>query len=171
MSDEREKSYQSGIEAGIAMWGRVCGSQGNCSTCPIGALRGANVTCQDFAKNFPAKMVSILTEMDEKQISYYQEYCMRFPECNIPINELAQMVCRKVVFEGYVFCDKCSGDNQNVSECIACWNEKYNGDITVKLQSEFNGENYNPSSEDGNSGLIFGGTSSDGDEGEKPAFL
>lgn len=123
MSDT--KSYKQGLVDGVALWGRVCGKQGNCEVCPIGSVRGANVTCQDFATQFPAKMVSILTEMDNSEITYFEEYTIRFPECNLPIETLANCACRKAVFEGDL---SCTADSEE--QCIACWNEIYTGDVT-----------------------------------------
>jgi hypothetical protein len=117
--------------------------QGACESCPVGAMRGANVTCQDFARQFPEKMVSLLQEMDKKGSTFYEEYCTRFPECNIPIEDLAHVACRKVLFEGFIFCEK----TDDMSACIACWNEKYKGDITVTDMDEYNGENYTMSVE------------------------
>lgn len=116
------KSYNQGMVDGIELWGTVCGKQSNCEQCPIGSIRGTNVTCQDFAKQFPAKMLSILKEMNEGQITYFEEYCTRFPECNMEIESLSQCACRKAIFEGYIGCE--GGD------CVACWNENYVGDVT-----------------------------------------
>lgn len=121
------KSYNQGMIDSIELWGKVCGKQGNCSECPIGSIRGTNVTCQDFAKQFPAKMLSILKEMDKGEISYYEEYCTRFPECNLTVEELAALTCRKAIFEGYLMCDK--ADDQ--SACEACWKEPYSSDVTM----------------------------------------
>jgi hypothetical protein len=128
MSSE-SKSHQQGMIDGIEMWGRVCGSQGNCETCPIGSIRGANVTCQDFARQFPAKMLSILKEMDQGEINYYEEYCIRFPECTLPVEALAACTCRKAVFEGYLDCEEVP-DGEDFSACVECWKQKYNGDVT-----------------------------------------
>jgi hypothetical protein len=121
-------SHQQGMIDAIKLWGTVCGQQGNCETCPIGSLRGANVTCQDFAKQFPAKMLSILKEMNEGEINYYQEYCTRFPECNLPVEVLAECACRKAIFEGY--CD-CEG-----GDCKACWEETYIADVTEVSEAQ-----------------------------------
>lgn len=121
-----EKTYQQGVIDGIALWGRACGSQGNCDICPIGSIRGAGVTCQDFAKQFPAKMTSILKEMDEGQVTYYEEFCLRFPSCQMEVEALALTTCRKTVFEGKVDCDK-MGDE---GVCRSCWLEPYISDVT-----------------------------------------
>lgn len=139
MSEQREKSYQSGVIDGVQLWGRVCGRKGACESCLVSAMRGANVTCQDFAKQFPEKMVSLLQEMDKKGTTFYEEYCTRFPECNIPIEDLAKMTCRKMIFEGYIYCKKEGAD------CVKCWNEPYTGDITVTDVDEYNGANYDNS--------------------------
>ncbi len=120
-------SYLKGMTDGLQLWGTVCGRQGNCEVCPIGSLRGANVSCQDFARQFPEKMLSILKEMNEGNISFYEEYCMRFPECNLSIEDIAVCACRKAIFEGYVGCENANGQD----ECVRCWNEKYEGDVTM----------------------------------------
>lgn len=127
------KSYNQGMIDGISLWGRTCGKEGNCDMCPIGSIRGANVTCQDFARQFPAKMLSILKEMDEGEISYYDEYCTRFPECNLPIDVLALCTCRKAVFEGYLGCDvgeTILDEDERNETCVNCWAEKFVADVT-----------------------------------------
>lgn len=121
-----EKTYQQGVIDGIALWGRTCGSQGNCDVCPIGSIRGTGVTCQDFAKQFPAKMASILKEMDEGQLTYYEEFCMRFPSCQLTVDTLALTTCRKTAFEGKVDCDKMDVEGA----CRACWMEQYVADVS-----------------------------------------
>lgn len=125
MSDS--KSYKQGMIDGIELWGTVCGKQGNCDTCPIGSIRGTNVTCQDFARQFPAKMLSILSEMNEGELTYYEEYCTRFPECNLTVEELAACTCRKAVFEGYLMCESA----EDSSACESCWKEVYTSDVTM----------------------------------------
>lgn len=115
-------SYNQGEVDAIKLWGEVCGSQANCEQCPIGSIRGTNVTCQDFARQFPAKMLSLLKEMNNEDLTYFKEYCMRFPECNMSVEDLSMCACRKVIFEGYT---DCSG-----GDCVNCWKEKYTGDIT-----------------------------------------
>ena len=99
---DNNKSHQQGMIDGIELWGTVCGKQGNCEGCPIGSIRGTNVTCQDFARQFPAKMLSILKEMNEGQLTYYEEYCMRFPECNLDLETLAAGTCRKMILKDIV---------------------------------------------------------------------
>lgn len=121
-------SHEQGMVDGIKLWGEVCGSQGNCDECPIGSIKGVNVTCQDFARQFPAKMLSILKEMSDEDYTYYKEYCTRFPECNMPVEVLADCVCRKAVFEGFTACE--SGD------CVECWKEKYAGDVTEDVEDD-----------------------------------
>ena len=131
--DNSGKTHQQGMIDGLELWGRVCG-RGVCEECPIGSIRGTNVTCQDFARQFPAKMLSILKEIDEGELTYYEEYCTRFPESNLPIEALAACTCRKVVFEGYLDCDKVNDEaietGDNVEICTECWKEKYVSDVT-----------------------------------------
>lgn len=129
------KSYNQGMIDGIKLWGETCGRQGTCENCPIGSIRGTNVTCQDFAKQFPAKMLSILKEMKEGTLTYYEEYCTRFPECNLTVEELAACTCRKAVFEGYLGCEK--ADDQ--SACEMCWKETYSSDVTVVDDEDVSG--------------------------------
>lgn len=124
---EDSKSYNQGMIDGIKLWGEVCGKEGNCEGCPIGSIRGTNVTCQDFARQFPAKMLSILKEMNEGQLTYYEEYCTRFPECNLSVEELASCTCRKAVFEGFLGCE--DADDRTV--CENCWKEVYSSDVTM----------------------------------------
>lgn len=120
------KSHQQGMIDGIELWGKTCGRQGTCENCPIGSIRGTNVSCQDFASKFPAKMLSILKEMNEGELSFYEEYCIRFPNCNLDLETLAACTCRKAVFEGYLDCEKAS----DTAACEACWREKYVADVT-----------------------------------------
>ena len=127
-----EKTYQQGVIDGIALWGRTCGAQGNCEMCPIGSIRGTGVTCQDFARQFPSKMASILKEMDEDEISFYSEFCMRFPSCQLSVEQLALTACRKTVFEGKLDCEKI-GDE---AACRACWLETYITDVTEDEEDE-----------------------------------
>lgn len=126
-----QKSYQQGQIDGLKLWGEVCGRQGNCDMCPIGQIRGANVTCQDFARQFPAKMLSILTEMRDGMITFYEEYCTRFPECNLDVETLAECACRKAVFEGDLTCQESEHSN-----CVNCWKAKYTGDVTAEVSAE-----------------------------------
>lgn len=120
------KTYKQGVIDGIALWGRTCGKQSNCDGCPIGSIRGTNVTCQDFARQFPSKMASILQEMDEDQLTYFEEFCIRFPSCQLDVETLSLAVCRKVAFEGKTDCVRIDEEGA----CQACWLERYISDIT-----------------------------------------
>lgn len=119
----QEASYERGLQDGVALWGAVCGSQANCKVCPIGVVRGAGVTCQDFAMHFPQKFISILKDMNQQDYTYFDEYCSRFPESNLNVDDLMQVACRKAIFEGYL---ECKGGN-----CKDCWLETYTDDVTV----------------------------------------
>lgn len=116
-------SYQQGRIDGIKLWGEACAKEGSCERCPIGIIRGTGITCQEFARKYPAKMISLLQEMNNNRISFYEEFCIRFPNSNITVEELADCACRKVVFEGYLSCK--GGD------CVECWQEDFTGDITI----------------------------------------
>lgn len=125
------QSYNKGLSDGIKLWGEACGKQSSCATCPIGSIRGTNVTCQDFARQFPEKMLSILKEMNEGEISYFEEYCIRFPHSDLDVETLSKVTCRKAAFEGYLGCE-CTSDD----DCIRCWKETYTDDVTVPQEEE-----------------------------------
>lgn len=137
MGNENNSKIQNMKDA-LALWGRVCGRQGACDICPIGAIRGTNVTCQEFAQQFPEKFLSLLQEMDSDpdKYTYYNEYCVRFPECNQPVETVAQMVCRLAVFEGSLNCPY--GEN---GSCVECWLKPYKGDISGDITTEVNSNN------------------------------
>lgn len=116
------KSYNQGVQDGIALYGKVCSSQSSCSDCMIGQLRGESLTCQDFMKQFPGKMVSLLTEMDSKDYTFYNEYITRFPNCGLTVDDLSDIVCRKAIFEGFVNCE--------CGDCKSCWLQTYTDDVT-----------------------------------------
>ena len=120
---EPEASYLQGMADGLSLWGDVCGRQANCESCPMNVVRrGANLTCQQLAARYPQKMLSILLEFYKKPYTYFDEYCTRFPECNLDVDDLQKVLCRKAVFEGYCACE--GGD------CTKCWLEEYTGDVT-----------------------------------------
>lgn len=125
-----DKTYTQGQIDALSTWGRACGKQGNCNDCPVGTIRGANVTCQDFARQFPAKFLSMLTEMDQETISYYNEFCTRFPYAAMDLDVLSACMCRKAVFEGYLKCDKADVEG----ECEKCWSEPYTADVTMSVE-------------------------------------
>lgn len=122
MSDER--SYEQGVTDGIQLWGDACGKQSSCTDCPLIAIKGANMSCQEFARQFPAKMKNLLREIKDKSDTYYGQFCSRFENNTMTVEELAEVSCRKVVFEGYMGCDK------EGQACVDCWLEHYEGDVT-----------------------------------------
>ena len=71
----------------------------------------------------------------EGELTYYEEYCTRFPECNLPVEVLSLALCRKAVFEGYVECPH-TDDEQ---ACLNCWKEVYSGDVTEVQEEEDTG--------------------------------
>lgn len=116
----------------VQLWGQVCGGTGACDDCVLGAIgQASGVTCQEFAVKHPDKFLAILREKADEPITYYNEYCMRFPHSNLSIEGVADCVCRKAVFEGYLGCE--GGD------CVACWNTIYTQDIT---ESDEYGEDF-----------------------------
>ena len=116
------KSYRQGMIDAIEMWGTICGNNANCENCLIGAACETGITCQEFARRHPSKMISILEEMKKGETTYYNEYSIRFPNSKLSVEELSDCCCRKAVFEGYT---ECEGGN-----CVECWNDIYSGDVT-----------------------------------------
>ena len=117
------KTYEQGKQDGLELYGRVCCKHSSCQDCMIGALRGDEITCQEFMSKFPSKMVSLLTEMDSQEYTYYDEFVTRFPNCGMTVDELSKISCRKAIYEGYVDCDD--------TECKECWLQPFEGDVTV----------------------------------------
>lgn len=120
------ETYNQGQVDAIEMWGRVCGSKSDCDDCAIKVLRGEELSCQEFASQFPKKFLSLLSEMYNDRYTYYDEYITRFPACNMSIEDLSKCACRKALFEGYTDCDK--------TNCTECWNEEYTGDVTEETE-------------------------------------
>ena len=118
---------ESGEIAAVQLWGRVCGRQGGCDVCPISVIRGANVTCPEFAEKFPEKFLSVLKEIDadEGTYTYYSEFCLRFPQCRHSVENLAKLACRRAIFQGEVECPYAG----NMEKCVDCWKKPYEGDI------------------------------------------
>ena len=118
-----EKSYEQGKQDGLALYGRVCSQYSNCDGCMVEQLKGDSISCQEFMARFPQKMVSLLTDMSNKEYTFYNEFVTRFPNCNLSLDDISDTLCRKLVFEGYVACE--GGD------CRKCWSEGYVADITM----------------------------------------
>lgn len=118
-----EKNNNEAMAEALKLWGTVCGSKGSCDTCAVVAFLDAGMTCMDFAKAYPKKFLSILKE-HEGDHNYYNEFCIRFPKCDLTEAECATLFCRKAMFQGYLDCEKSDDD------CLACWQEKYAGDVT-----------------------------------------
>ena len=127
MSDG-SKSYEQGVQDGVKLWGEACGKQANCDSCPIGMLKGANITCQEFAQKFSPKMTSMLKEMRDGDYTYFDEYVTRFPETKDNVEDVSGYICRKYVFEGEVDCPY----SDDAERCKACWLEQYEGDIQAE---------------------------------------
>lgn len=123
---EPEATYTEGLLDGIRLMGSVCGRQGSCEDCPISVIKSTNMTCQQFAADYPQKMLSILMEMNNKDYTYFEEYCNRFPQCNLTVDIVSKISCRKAIFEGYCGCDGEEGGH----DCKDCWLEQYRGDVT-----------------------------------------
>ena len=108
----------------LKTYGEVCSIR-DCSTCLIGAERG-DLSCPEFLSKFPDRASVLINQMANQKATYYNEFCKRFPKCNIGVEVLAECICRKAAFEGYLDCQ--DGD------CVACWKEEFAGDVTVHTQ-------------------------------------
>lgn len=124
-------AYYAGFVDAFKRWGSACSKQANCEECPIGIVKAGGITCSEFAKQFPEKFASLITEMDtDAPISFFEEFCMRFPNCNINVDGVSQLACRKAIYEGYLECDKPR------EMCIDCWLEPFYGDVTEQGGTE-----------------------------------
>ena len=111
------ETYEQGVVDGLRLYGDACARQGDCASCPIGALADAGVSCRDLLRQSPEKVAGLLNEMVGHELTFYEEYCLRFPETGMSVEELGEFVCRRVVFEGVASCQ--GGD------CKACWSKPY----------------------------------------------
>lgn len=118
-----KKTYTEGMEDAVKIWGTVCEGR-DCHECAVGVVKGDDITCQEFAKKFPKKFVSLLLDQQKQGISYVNEFNIRFPNNPMSAEDLAEMgICRRAIFEGYLDCPKPS------SECVQCWNKLFVEDV------------------------------------------
>ena len=130
MSESKVKStqYQQGYADALKKWGFICVSHGkNCASCPLFDNLEMNQRCYELAFFNPAKFAAILQRLDGTS-TYFSEYCLRFPQCPATVDVLAQMYCRKHMFEGYSGCQEC---DKTPETCIKCWLEPYTEDKTI----------------------------------------
>lgn len=120
---DNSKTYNEGLKDGLALYGRVCATEGNCQTCAIGIIKGDDITCAEFLKQFPNKALSILRDKDEKGYSYMDEFFVRNPECALSREEVADSFCCEEMFniQGNT-CPMTKGANgEEVPDCSKCW--------------------------------------------------
>lgn len=121
MSDEG-RTYEKGMVDAVKIWAETCGGM-SCEECSIGIVRGADVTCQEFAKKFPEKFITLLREQHEGGNTFAQEFALRFPESGLTAEELVSVgMCRKLIFNGDATCEEPS------TKCEACWKSIYGAD-------------------------------------------
>lgn len=128
------------------MWGTICGSR-NCEDCSVYIIKGADVDCQEFARQFPKKFVSLITDEYEGGITYAQEYVLRFPACKLAAEDFVAMgMCRRAVFESYLDCDALgSGDDER---CRKCWEERYIADREEDVINDEDSSGFDSDDED-----------------------
>lgn len=116
-------TYTNGLIEGVRLLGGVCSRYGDCDLCPVGKVRGTGMTCHQFAMSQPEKMLSLLQEAD-RNLTYCDEYNIRFPNADADIDYLAEILCRRCVFEGETTCKV-----TNNEICRKCWGCVYVGDV------------------------------------------
>ena len=128
----KEKTYLQGMEDAIETWGKLCGCKAICDECPIGIIKGTEIDCTEFAKQFPQKFVSLMLEWaNNNNITYAEEFHTRFPASPISAEELVELgYCRRTIFEGHLTCQKPS------SECVKCWNTPFVTDVDENAVAE-----------------------------------
>lgn len=115
---EKSESYMQGLQDGVTLVASVCHTH-NCEDCKLSQASG-ELSCMDFVANHPSEATSILLDMEQGGHSYYDEYCVRFPESEVSVEDLAATVCRKVIFEGDFTCPI-----EDENTCIECWKSDY----------------------------------------------
>lgn len=120
MANSETAEFVRGYAKALREYGTVCGSQANCSECPIGRQLAEGIDCTEYMRKFPEQFANILSTINKRPLTYFEVYCLRFPVNRMGLTDTAEMLCRKAIFEGTAQCD--SGD------CRACWNEPYDGE-------------------------------------------
>lgn len=121
------KTYSEGLRDGLALYGRVCATEGSCDTCAIGIIKGNDITCAEFLKQFPNKALSILRDKDEKGYSYLDEFYTRHPECSLDKSEVETSFCCADMFGLQENdCPMVTGsDGKQTPDCAKCWGMKF----------------------------------------------
>ena len=115
-----DKTYIQGQTDAIQMIGNLCGTH-DCNSCTVGQVIGESMACFEFMRQYPNKALSLMLQESQKEYTYYTEYNVRFPRCNLSIDDLADVACCKAVFSGDTSCE--GGD------CVECWNRPFCGDV------------------------------------------
>lgn len=141
----KDKKYNNqGMVDFAKAWGSVCSSR-NCEECSVDIIKGADISCPEFARQFPKKFVSLILDEYEGGITYANEYALRFPNCKMTAEDFVALgMCRRAVFESYLDCEYLGTGNEE--RCIECWKERYiadsEDDIVPDEESE-SGESFN----------------------------
>lgn len=122
---EKKYTYTQGMIDMAKIFGTVCDTCVSCDKCNVGIVKGADLSCMEFARQFPKKFVSLLVDQYQEGLSYFDEYILRFPQSTMDVDTLVELgICRKAIFEGYLECELLS------SECKRCWLETYEQDVS-----------------------------------------
>lgn len=111
--------YIQGLRDGLQSYGTLCAAHGDCGECPIARKLG-DMDCEVCMRRDPAKLVDAIAVAEETPLNYYEQYCLRFPESVLTLEEVSDSVCRKMLFTGDM---TCSG-----GDCLRCWSEPYKED-------------------------------------------
>lgn len=131
--DEINDGFNDGFQMGLYAYGKICLAQTSCEDCALSEVIG-DVTCKEFMIEHPDKMQGAIEQLLDEPKTYLSEFVLRFPNNYMPLEVLAQTCCRKAIFEGTVQCD--CADDTDLSECMKCWLEPYEGDIQLNENGE-----------------------------------
>ena len=87
----KDKKYNNqGMVDFAKAWGSVCSSR-NCEECSVDIIKGADISCPEFARQFPKKFVSLILDEYEGGITYAHEYVLRFPNCKMTAEDFVAL--------------------------------------------------------------------------------
>lgn len=146
----QDEDFMAGFRNGLQLVSVCCSlNSEDCNNCPLGELFDANEDCLDICADTPDKVAEKLSELitnggipytislvapfPVKTIgcmekpsstavrSYYDEFCVRFPESEDTLQDIAISCCRNACFG----LGDCPYDSVETTECEQCWREDY----------------------------------------------
>lgn len=145
-----DDDFMSGFKSGLQIVSVCCSlNRADCNNCPLGELLDVNTDCLDFCADnasevsdklseliadggipyrlklvapHPIKTVSCLEKPESISTrSFYDEFCVRFPESEDSLDDVARSCCRNACFG----LGDCQYDSEDDADCAACWREDY----------------------------------------------